>query len=80
MFEPTYLQSVLTLPDNVGHIIFGKAAWVAMGGTLSDCQDPLSLYFNPPSPLAAFIAKAKGMTAFATQDRNHFTEIMGRYC
>ena len=45
-FEPTYLREALESPQNLGHLIFGKEEWIRIGGKLSDCLDPLTLYCN----------------------------------
>jgi hypothetical protein len=51
VFEPSYLREALLLPQNFGHLIFGKEAWAAMGGQPSDGLDPLSVYYRPkPRP------------------------------
>jgi len=50
IFEPTYLKAALEKFPYLGHLVFGKAEWLKMGGTLGDGSDPLSKYFKQTMP------------------------------
>lgn len=50
VFEPTYLKAALAKFPYLGHLVFGKSEWLAMGGELGDGTDPLSVYFKPVIP------------------------------
>ncbi|KAK7000898.1 hypothetical protein R3P38DRAFT_3053515 [Favolaschia claudopus] len=45
VFEPSLVSVGLQLPHNLGHLVFGREAWIAMGGTLSDESDPLTVLY-----------------------------------
>ncbi|KAJ7872465.1 hypothetical protein B0H14DRAFT_3860345 [Mycena olivaceomarginata] len=46
VFEPTYVTEALSLPHNLGHLIFGHETWVELGGRLSDGSDALTSLFS----------------------------------
>jgi hypothetical protein len=50
VFEPTYLRFALEKFPYLGHLIFGKAEWIQMGGELGDGLDSLSKYCEPVRP------------------------------
>ncbi|KAF8150353.1 hypothetical protein K438DRAFT_1865641 [Mycena galopus ATCC 62051] len=43
--EPTLLSTFLSLDHNLGHLVFGTHQWTELGGTLSECPDPVTSYF-----------------------------------
>ncbi|KAK7021461.1 hypothetical protein R3P38DRAFT_1126673 [Favolaschia claudopus] len=45
VFEPSLVSVSLQLPHNLGHLVFGREAWIEMGGTLSDESDPLTVLY-----------------------------------
>ncbi|KAK7019281.1 hypothetical protein R3P38DRAFT_2975923 [Favolaschia claudopus] len=45
VFEPSLVSVGLQLPHNLGHLVFGREAWIEMGGTLSDESDPLTVLY-----------------------------------
>ncbi|KAJ7861373.1 hypothetical protein B0H14DRAFT_3863411 [Mycena olivaceomarginata] len=46
VFEPTYVTEALSLPHNLGHLIFRHETWVELGGRLSDGSDALTSLFS----------------------------------
>lgn len=52
VFEPTYVTEALSLPHNLGHLIFGHETWVELGGRLSDGSDALTSLFSDEGRLS----------------------------
>ncbi|KAF8137907.1 hypothetical protein K438DRAFT_1947086 [Mycena galopus ATCC 62051] len=50
VFEPTLLSTFLSLDHNLGHLVFGTHQWTELGGTLSECPDPVTSYFAQQGP------------------------------
>lgn len=46
VFEPTFLAAGLKSETNLGHLIFGKDAWLAAGGTCSLEDDPITTLYR----------------------------------
>ncbi|KAJ7907241.1 hypothetical protein B0H13DRAFT_1879750 [Mycena leptocephala] len=46
VFEPTFLAAGLKSETNLGHLIFGKDAWLAAGGTRSIEDDPITTLYR----------------------------------
>lgn len=54
VFEPSYLETSLTKPNNLGHLIFGEAAWINLGGKVWH-ENPLDKYFKLHGPYLIFL-------------------------
>ncbi|KAJ6552966.1 hypothetical protein B0H19DRAFT_995362 [Mycena capillaripes] len=53
IFEPSLVSTALSLPHNLGHLIYGRDMWVALGGCLSDGHDELTSLFREQGLLDA---------------------------
>ncbi|KAJ6568160.1 hypothetical protein B0H10DRAFT_2355517, partial [Mycena sp. CBHHK59/15] len=46
VFEPTLVSAALSLPHNLGHLIYGAEVWAELGGVVSSGQDALTKFFR----------------------------------
>ncbi|KAJ6610245.1 hypothetical protein B0H10DRAFT_2060951 [Mycena sp. CBHHK59/15] len=51
VFEPTLVSAALSLPHNLGHLIYGAEVWAELGGVVSNGQDALTKFFREQGAL-----------------------------
>ncbi|KAJ7302580.1 hypothetical protein DFH08DRAFT_826462 [Mycena albidolilacea] len=64
VFEPTYVTEALSLPHNLGHLIFGHETWVELGGRLSDGSDALTSLFSDEGRLSQSFSYLRSQPIF----------------
>ncbi|KAJ7633534.1 hypothetical protein DFH06DRAFT_1139867 [Mycena polygramma] len=50
VFEPSLVSAALSLPHNLGHLIYGRELWAELGGAVCDGQDELTKFFHEQGP------------------------------
>ncbi|KAJ6607541.1 hypothetical protein B0H10DRAFT_2071209 [Mycena sp. CBHHK59/15] len=53
LFEPTLVCAALSLPHNLGHLIYGLEVWAELGGVVSNREDELIKFFHEQGALNA---------------------------
>ncbi|KAJ7623931.1 hypothetical protein DFH06DRAFT_1230607 [Mycena polygramma] len=53
VFEPTLVSAALSLPHNLGHLIYGAELWAELGGTVCEGRDELSRFFQEQGTLGS---------------------------
>ncbi|KAJ6517339.1 hypothetical protein C8R47DRAFT_1312853, partial [Mycena vitilis] len=53
VFEPSLVPAALSLPHNLGHLIYGQELWAELGGAVSDGQDELTRFFHQQGTLGS---------------------------